>query len=381
MSLKPKLSVMFLVILISVPLLGVFPFGHSQSSEEPKPQFIFIVSLGQINWETRTIEAPIQIWFENLPDSFKQKDEKGQYVLTKINVEFKQWHNIGQVTIYRDEEASKISFRGSLPENRFHFRGLTELYPYDSYMFDITFTSPSFGIIGENNTITKPEILAGGFNLREDWGSGDMPFILTYESVGGIEDAVVNFKVYLNRSSSSIDMIYQVLIICFFLVGSIPLIKPERLEHRLSICLSLFIFAVTFSFNIPIPALNRATLAESLIFIQLTGAGLFSIVSVIERALFEARPKFTASRFILEGLVILVLANNLRVTLDGMITPNLATEYPWASIPSVLMPLLSTALVFGYATVVLAHFINFMLKKRDLSETGKGLSAVNSLVK
>jgi len=324
--------------------------------------------LGQIDWETRTIEAPLYIWFENLPDSFNEKNEKGECIINEIKVEFKQWHNQKEVYLFREIEGSKLSFRGSLPQNRFHFRGLTELYPYDSYMFDITFTSPSFGIINENNTFAKPEILSGGFNLREEWGSNNKPFTLTYKRDGGVEDAVVNFKVYLSRTSSSIDLIIQILVICFFLVGSIPLIKPERLENRLSICLSLFIFAVTLSFNIPIPALNRTTLAESLIFIQLNGAGLFSLISVVERTLFEARPKFVMLRFLFEGLVVLFLINSLRAAIEGMITPNLLIEYPWVSIPVILMPLLGTALIFGYVIITLAHFINFIWKKRDLSK-------------
>ncbi len=363
MSKRFKLSLVLLSMLATVFFLGVFPSCSSSSTEEKQEsQFIFLVRLGQIDWENRTIEAPIEIWFQNLPANFK--NEKGQFNFSSILVEFEQWHNTGGVQLYPREENADISYYGSLPANRFHFRGLTELYPYDSYLLNITFWSPSFGLINENNTMSKPENFAGGFDLREEPGTGDKPFTLTYEPQEGGEEVVLNFKVYLSRSASSTSLIMQVLGICYLLVGSLSLIKPEKLEHRLSICLSLFIFAVTFTFTIPKPTLNRATLAENLIFILLTGAGAFSVVSVIEKALIEVNQKLAASRFLIEGLVMLFLVSTLRNVLTGLISPQVAAEYPWSSLPPELMFILTVPLVFGYVSVVLAFTLNKVWKNK-----------------
>lgn len=352
------------VILLTVLVFCALPPCQSQPSGGEGPVFIFMVSMGQFDWSTRTVEAPISIEFSNLPANFAEKDEKGEFVIKDIRVEFQQWHNHGEVTLYPVEEGSQISFRGTLPQNRFNFRGLTELYPYDSYWLNITFKCPSLGLIGEGNTVTKPQTLAAGFSLMEGEGASGKPFTVTYATEGGVEQAAVNFEVFLYRTPSSIDLIMQVLIICFFLVGSIPLIKPDKLEHRLTICLSLFIFAVTFTFTIPIPALSRATLAESLIFTLLTGAGLFSVVSVVERAIQEARPRLMPSRFVLEGLVVLFLANAVRVALEGLVTPSLAAEYPWAYLPPYLLPILVIALAFGYVILVVAYSANMLWKGR-----------------
>ncbi len=364
MKLKSKLSLVLLFEIATVFFLGVSPHCCSSSiDEEQESQFFFFVRLGQIDWENRTIEAPIEIWFLNLPFSFK--NEKGEYNFTSISVYFEQWHNNGEVPLFPMEENSRISYRGSLLTNRFHFKGLTELYPYDSYMLNITFRSPSFGLLNENNTWTKPESFTGGFDLREEAGTGSKPFTMTYEQQESDEEMVLNFKVYLSRSGSSTSLITQVLVICYLLVGSLPLIKPEKLEHRLSICLSLFIFAVTFTFTIPIPTLSRATLAENLIFILLTGAGAFSVVSVIEKALIEANEKFAVSRFLVEGLVVLLLVNTLRTALTGLISPKLAAEYPWSSFPPELMLILTVTLLFGYVSVALAFSLNRLWKNKE----------------
>jgi hypothetical protein len=364
MSLKSKPSLVLLFVLATVFFFGAFPYCCSSSIEEgPKAQFVFIVRLGQIDWETRTLEAPIDIWFENLPDNFK--NEKGEYNFSSIPVDFEQWHNSGQVLLLPEGKDSQIIYHGSLPTNRFNFRGLTELYPFDSYLLDITFRSPSFGLINENNTVTKPENFAGGFDLREEPGTGNKPFTMTYETQEWGEEVVLNFKVYVSRSSSSTNLIMQVLGICYLLVGSLPLIRPEKLEHRLSVCLSLFIFAVTFTFTIPIPTLNRATLAENLIFILLTGAGAFSVVSVVEKALLEAKQKFAVSRFLIEGLVVLFLVGTLWNALTGLISPQLAAEYAWASFPQELMYLLSVSLLFGYVSVTLVFALNILWKNRE----------------
>ena len=368
-----KLSLALVIVLTTMFSLGVLSHSYSTPIEEQQETlFMFRVSLGQFDWQTRTLEAPLEVWFQNLPPNFK--NEKGEYNFSSIIVEFEQWHNKGQVLLLPLEGTSQISYHGRMSDNRFNFRGLTELYPYDTYMLNITFRSPSFGLINENNTWTKPENLAGGFDLREEPGTGNKPYTMTYEMQESGEEVVLNFKVYLSRTASSINLIMQVLGICYLLVGSLPLIKPEKLEHRLSICLSLFIFAVTFTFTIPIPTLNRATLAENLIFILLTGAGAFSVVSVVEKALIEVKQKFAVSRFLIEGLVVLFLVSTLRNALAGLMSPELVAEYPWASIPPELIYLLSVPLLFGYVAVTLAFALNLLWKNK--TKIGKRLTAV-----
>jgi hypothetical protein len=60
MGLGYKLSLLLVFLLAAVFLSGVSSSCYSASTEE-KPQFVFTVRLGQIDWETRTIEAPIYI--------------------------------------------------------------------------------------------------------------------------------------------------------------------------------------------------------------------------------------------------------------------------------------------------------------------------------
>ncbi|MBM3292630.1 hypothetical protein FJY84_08120 [Candidatus Bathyarchaeota archaeon] len=357
-------SLILLTLLLAIFLvISIFPLNYSQSLEEKKPLFIFIVSMGTIDWGTQTIEAPLYILFGDLPDTFKEMNQKGELLIDKIGINFEQWHNVGQFYLYPAIDGSKITFRGSSTDNRFDYRGPSELYPYDSYMLNITFTMPSLGLINENNIIIKPEVKAAGFIANTEERSDSKPFTLNYLSNN--DKVSLNFVIYLRRAPASTDLFMQVLIICFLLVGSIPLIKPDKIENRLSICLSLFLFSVTFTFNLSAPTLNRASLAESLTFILLTGAGAYSVISVIERALFEAVPKTKNLRFLFEGLVVFILLNTLQGVFNSMVTPSLSTNYPWVSVPSGLLLSLSLILGYGYVIVIISYLINSIRKKMD----------------
>jgi hypothetical protein len=167
----------------------------------------------------------------------------------------------------------------------------------------------------------------------------------------------------LFRPASATNLIMVVLGICYALVGSLPFIKPDRLEYRLSVCLSLFVFAVTFTFTIPVPTTTGTTLAETLILILLTAAGMFSIVSIIEKALIEVRQRLAVCQYIAEGIILGVLILQLSSSLLNL-TMGLAAQAPWASVPSTLFPSLSISLFYGYVAVTLAFIFNLVRKNK-----------------
>jgi hypothetical protein len=134
----------------------------------------------------------------------------------------------------------------------------------------------------------------------------------------------------------------SVLIISCLLLGSLLLIRPDKLEPRLSVCLSLFLFAISFNFTIEPPAVYqaRATLGETLTFFLLMGAGLLSVLSVIERTVFEARPNFVILQYPMEGFVLSLLSFALYsqlAYLSGLVRPYPTMQYhPY--MPSFLSP-------------------------------------------
>jgi len=395
MSLRYGLSVVFVVVLIVLCFLGFVLTCLSQSAEKSEAQLEstslrFVVSLKSIDWSTHELYIYAEIHVDASP-----------YNLSDPLVPFFQpWY--GALYISKQSGAAiplysplmgpgpPYYFIGNVTTS-FQLAGPTQFYPFDSYMLNFTFVFPlrvqrwnvsAVSLISQTSTWFYLNCEAGEFVWAQSGGDGQKFSNITYElstaSEGpevGVEWVSLNYAAILYRPSSSTDLIMVVLGICYLLVGSLPLIKPERLEYRLSVCLSLFVFAVTFTFAIPVPTITRATLAETLILILLTAAGMFSVVSIVEKALIEVRQRLAVCQYFAEGIVLWILILNLGQSLFFMDNTN---EFrAWASIPSTLPILLSIALFYGYAAVTLAFIIN--LVRRNKSRISKRLGAIRSL--
>jgi hypothetical protein len=372
-----------------VSSLGFVSSCLSQSTEESKAQtedtvFRFSIYLTRLDWNARAFDAYVDIYVQASP-----------YNLTDPLPPFLQQWREGASYVSKQSGAPIPLFSSMMgasgPDNYagnvttgFELVGPTQLYPFDSYMLNITFVLPfrvrewnvsASSLINEANTWLMISCRVGEFDWRVDPspppGERALFSSITYElstaSEGveaGVEYVSLNSKIILFRPTSSTNLLTVVLGICYALVGSLPFIKPDRLEYRLSVCLSLFVFAVTFTFTIPVPTLTRATLAETLILILLTAAGMFSIVSIIEKALIEVRQKLEVCRYLAEGIVLWALILQLISSLS-ILTNGLDTQAPWASVPSTLSPLLSISLFYGYAAVTLAFIINLVRKNKS----------------
>jgi hypothetical protein len=389
MGLRYILSVVLALVLITVFSLGFVSSCLSQSTEKSEAQtegtsFRFSVYLTRIDWSARAFDAYVEIYVSASP-----------YNLSDPLMPFLQYWYEGASYVSK-QSGERIPLLSSMtgysgPNNYvgnvttgFQLVGPTQLYPFDSYMLNITFVLPfrvrewnvsASSIINQTNTWLKIDSRVGEF----DWIGDPAPpggerrefSNITYElstaSEGveaGVEWVSLNCKTIFFRPTSSTNLIMAVLGICYALVGSLPLIKPDRLEYRLSVCLSLFVFAVTFTFTIPVPTLTRATLAETLILILLTAAGMFSIVSIVEKALIEVRKRLAVCQYFAEGMILWVLILQLGSSLT-ILTMGLATQAPWASVPSTLSAFLSISLFYGYAAVTLAFIFNLVRKNKS----------------
>jgi hypothetical protein len=389
MGLRYILSVVLALVLITVFSLGFVSSCLSQSTEKSEAQtegtsFRFSVYLTRIDWSARAFDAYVEIYVSASP-----------YNLSDPLMPFLQYWYEGASYVSK-QSGERIPLLSSMtgysgPNNYvgnvttgFQLVGPTQLYPFDSYMLNITFVLPfrvrewnvsASSIINQTNTWLKIDSRVGEF----DWIGDPAPpggerrefSNITYElstaSEGveaGVEWVSLNCKTIFFRPTSSTNLIMVVLGICYALVGSLPLIKPDRLEYRLSVCLSLFVFAVTFTFTIPVPTLTRATLAETLILILLTAAGMFSIVSIVEKALIEVRKRLAVCQYFAEGMILWVLILQLSSSLT-ILTMGLATQAPWASVPSTLSAFLSISLFYGYVAVTLAFIFNLVRKNKS----------------
>jgi len=398
MGLRYILSVVLALVLITVFSLGFVSSCLSQSTEKSEAQtegtsFRFSVYLTRIDWSARAFDAYVEIYVSASP-----------YNLSDPLMPFLQYWYEGASYVSK-QSGERIPLFSSMtgypgPNNYvgnvttgFQLVGPTQLYPFDSYMLNITFVLPfrvrewnvsASSIINQTNTWLKIDSRVGEF----DWIGDPAPpggerrefSNITYElstaSEGveaGVEWVSLNCKTIFFRPTSSTNLIMAVLGICYALVGSLPLIKPDRLEYRLSVCLSLFVFAVTFTFTIPVPTLTRATLAETLILILLTAAGMFSIVSIVEKALIEVSKRLAVCQYFAEGMILWVLILQLGSSLT-ILTMGLGTQAPWASVPSTLSAFLSISLFYGYAAVTLAF--RFNLVRRNKSRIRKRVGAL-----
>lgn len=396
MNLRYGLSVVFVLALIVLCFSCFVSTCLSQSAEKSEAQLEstslrFVVSLKSIDWSTHELYIYAEIHVDASP-----------YNLSDPLVPFFQpWYGGALYTSKQSGAAIPLYsplmgpgppyyFVGNVTTS-FQLVGPTQFYPFDSYMLSFTFVFPlrvqrwnvsAVSLINQDNTWFYLNCEAGEFVWAQSGGDGPKFSNMTYElstaSEGpevGVEWVSLNYTAILYRPSSSTDLIMVVLEICYVLVGSLPLIKPERLEYRLSVCLSLFVFAVTFTFAIPVPTITRATLAETLILILLTAAGLFSVVSIVEKALIEVRQRLAVCQYFAEGVVLWILILNVSQSLFFM---DITNEFrSWSSIPSTLSILLSVALFYGYAAVTLAFIIN--LVRRNKSRIRKRLEAIRSL--
>jgi hypothetical protein len=402
MGLRYILSVVFALVLITVFSLGFVSSCLSQSTEEPEAQaegtsFRFSVQLTRIDWSARAFNAYVEIYVNaspyNLSDPlspFLQYWYEGASYVSKQSGE--------RIPLFSSmmDSGPPYHFEGNVTTS-FQLVGPTQLYPFDRYMLDITFVLPfrvrewnvsASSIINQTNTRFWLICQVGEFDWTVDplppgaqYGGHEPEFSnITYELstasegvLAGVEWVSLNYKMIFFRPTSSTDLIMVVLGICYALVGSLPLIKPDRLEYRLSVCLSLFVFAVTFTFTIPVPTVTRATLAETLILILLTAAGMFSIVSIVEKALIEVRQRLAVCQYFVEGMVLLVLVLQLNTSFTYLAI-GLATQAPWASVPSTLSTSLDISLFYGYVAVTFAFIFN--LVRRNKSRISKRVGAI-----
>lgn len=323
--------------MFAVALNVIINCSTTSAEEKPEGKNIFSVLLRQM--EGRSINAYIEVSFQAYPEN-----------VSEIDVVIEQWqnwaHDFERFKLYPSREDLQHSYTGNVTTS-FHPVGAPELYPYDSYMLNVTFKLwVPISVINENNSWFDLQCLEPGIYVSREAGQQQDKFSAV---ISDQTRTYLNSRIYLYRGFSSADLIVSVLVIVYALMGSLPMIKPDKLENRLSVCLSLFIFAVTFTFTISgrAPRLSQPTLAETLTFLLLIGAGLFSIASVIEKALIEARSEVGLSQYFVEGFAVTLLIVLVNLVLVSFMS--LTRQYPWMYLSPVIPVFFSIALLYGYA--------------------------------
>lgn len=265
-------------------------------------------------------------------------------------------------------KANGNNYRGTQTMT-FHPRGNTEFYPLDGYALNFTFTVHLLGdLIDDTNTKCEIRCLIPGFDQYKESGASEDRFDAITESISdeGFPQVQLNTKVYLQRGFSS-QLVMSVIFISYLLLGSLLLIKPDKLEQRLSACLTLFLFAISFTFTIQAPtALQaRATFAETLTFMLLIGAGLLSVLSVIEKTLFEEKPRLEVLQYIIEGAVLVLLCLTLQGQVNHFI--GMSGGYPWLRSSGATFIAFSAVLIAAILYGYVSKTALFIIRRRKKS--------------
>jgi hypothetical protein len=343
MGSKPAVIIALTLILVGASVVGTSNCFSQPVQQIEGPMFLFRVLMRRM--EMQEITADVHIEFMNMP-----------YNLTESNlgVQVEQMQEYGGEYNFVEMQANGNTYSGTQTMT-FHPRGNTEFYPLDGYALNFTFTVRlPRDLIDGTNTKCEIRCLIPGLDEYKEAGTSEDRFDAVTESFSkdGIPQVNLNTKFYLQRGFSS-QLVLSVLFISYLLLGSLLLIKPDKLEQRLSACLTLFLFAISFTFTVQVPtAQARATFAETLTFMLLIGAGLLSVLSVIEKTLFEAQPRLEVLQYPIEGAVLILLSLILQGQMNNFI--GMSGGYPWLrSLGTTFMAfsaILIAAILYGYVS-------------------------------
>jgi hypothetical protein len=330
--------------------VGASKYASQSVQQNEGPSFEFTVLLRRM--EMQEITADVQIEFMNMP-----------YNLTppSLLVFVEQKQEYGGDSNKVEMQAKGNGYSGTQTMT-FHPSGNTEFYPLDGYALNFNFTVRLLGdLIKDTNTKVSIKCLIPGLDEYKEAGKSEDKFdsITVSISKEGFPQANLNTKVYLQRGFSS-QLVLSVLFISYLLLGSLLLIKPDKLEQRLSACLTLFLFAISFTFTVQVPTSQaRATFAETLTFMLLIGAGLLSVLSVIEKTLFEAQPRLEVLQYPIEGAVLILLSFTLQTQISHFI--GLSGRYLWIrNLGTTLIAfsaVLIAAILYGYVSKTVLFLI------------------------
>jgi hypothetical protein len=377
MRLKLELVFVFAFALLIALSSNLILCSHSDLApvKEGGFPFIFWVAFGDVDWTTRSINTQIKARIESLPYNYSHIEVEAANVFYRVENNQTTQVDGGQAKFRLFQSGgggNTFIYDGNVSAS-FRLFGITDFYPYDVYMVNLTFSLPHFGLINENNTYVNVDFEEAGL-----LGQSRRPQLFDSIVLDG-EFVKLNVKFGLDRGYYEPMQFGLIIIICFSLLGSMPLIKPEKLEQRLTICLTLFIFSISFASSIQFPAkpLLWMPFTKALVGTLLAGTGFLAIASVIEKALIDVNPRLGVCQYILEGLFLLLIGGSLTpATTQFSAYLQVIRVYPWQATYSLL------GIVSGmYAPFVLYGYVSktFVFVTRPLwnrAQMGKRIKAI-----
>jgi len=367
---------LFIVLSGIIMLMLNTGYGVSQDSEETKlsDRLSFYLHFKQPDLENQRINVLMQSFLSatefNAP-ALNVQISNG-YTANNIMLGFNEYQMIS--IAQKDNWTSNgITYFNYQKEDNFslQFFGLAELYPFDSYLLNLTFTVSDYGMIDNNTDIAiSARMLYEG---QSGWYmEKDGPLIVEH-LISPAQFTQLNQKLILRRVDWSISPLFTVLFVGFGILGAAVLIEPKELKTKSALFTSIFIFSGTFYFNISsnIPKTVSLSMGEYLVMSLFFGAGLLLVVGIIQYRISRVSDSYTF-RFIQNCLLAIpIISLTYLVYTEFEAARSYSKMFYWTSIPSEAVFLWSFFFFWAY------NFIEwYLMRKKTKSLEEKARNTV-----
>jgi len=366
---KLKNLVFFLVILCTIYL----SIDSCRAESQVEPSFILRVIINKIDWEKFVADVNVTVsisalpynlssigcWVQNYFDYIVDNESRRLYGGT-IDITIKQtgnWtHNGKTYYKYWGERNGKLKLFGK-----------PELYPYDSYLINLTLMIPYFDIKNESM------FSVSSYFRDENWFRETKPAKVYFK-----DWAHINYKVYIRRQPWTYSYLEMILNFAFLFLGGVFMLDPDELNHRLSVIIPLFIFIATFPFHFQasLPHRTGTTFYEVMLFILFFAVSMIGLFSILVYTLIKRFKNMKETSYFLDFLCLSVAVLFIYLTYEQLIIA--AKYYPWIIFPSIYRNIfwLSFGFIFRFVINVVAskrkeiekllEYLKFKMKKYAL---------------
>ena len=348
----PLLVALFILSFFSMPIKKGTGYIRSPKTDG-HGHFSFSIFIKDVDWTDKSASVEIFAGIESYPYNYSQISCRCVNEMTYVSGDRPRTIRGGLERFYLNqthhwsrEGEDYFHFDGQV-DTKFRLFGLSEFYPYDSYLLNLTFEMPEFlQLANETNTDVAVYCWMPDWQLRDD-----SPKIAHRN---GILNLIVSRVMYREKW---VTLPFEWIIFCsFLLLGASLFLSPKEIQHRLVVYLTLFVFTMTL-FNTVGPIIPTRTywlsLTEFYILFIVSGTSLFSIFSIIEYGLIKKTfPEDIAGFFEVFPLSLIIVL--ISGTFDSFKT--MSGAYPWISITDTPFYHILIALSFGFLSRITIEF-------------------------
>lgn len=341
------------LIFISFAILSISIAHSTQSESKLKPHISFYIHFYPPNFENYTVKAQIQSFIESvqldktsilirISNCYTVDETRFADDLHLINIRKKDNWTVDGTEYFNYKDEHSIDFR---------FFGSSELYPFDSYFLNLTFSFQDYGEIrNDTEIIVEARML---FEHQSGWNVEPYTEVALIRPDTNQDFAYINKAVLLTHMKWSVIPLLTVLTMGFLVLGSVVFIDPDDLRSKSALYTAMFVFFGTFYFNFSanVPKRYSLSVGENMILLLIAGAAIFLVSSIIQYKLSKLHKFINSGSFISKLLDQIMIFLPILIVIWTVLSlfgsaRSLAQRYFWINIPSEF-PYVLSLIVFG----------------------------------